>query len=140
MANGLKPAYFSDQYASVPGWNRLVIKYTCGSSGAVPTYPGSLTLAPTDQVSNVALSGTGVLTVTLRDQWEHYIGKTADIVQSSYSASGACGLKTTTVNSGNSTQNLVFTFVTAAGAAVNPASGDIVILVIDLMHLVAPGD
>lgn len=139
MATGLKPAYFTDRYATVPGINDLIIKYTCGTSGAVPTYPGSLTLAPTDQVSNIALSGTGVLTVTLRDQWEFFIDHSCVIMQASYSASGACSLKLTTDNSGNSTQNLIFTFLTAAGAAVNPATSDVVNLTIRLMHLPGPG-
>ena len=135
--SGQKPAYYSDVYSNTPGRNTIDIQYTCGTSGAVPTFPSGLTKAVADIILVIVLLGTGVLTITFRDAWERLVNVNGQILQASYSASGACGIKITTNNVETAgTQTLILTFVTAAGAAVNPASGDVVYLTITLQSVV----
>lgn len=102
-------------------WCDLVM--TLGTSGAVPA---SFTFG--DGILNVVSGGSGVYTVTFRDGYAACLNIIENIVQASYSASGAVYFTWTTDNVGTATSTVVLTARTAAGAAVQPATGDKVYL------------
>lgn len=81
-----------------------------------------------DGILSIVLSGTGVYTVTFQDGYINCLSIVKDVIQASYSASGACYLKWTTdyayAAGPPSAATVVLTAVTAAGAAVTPATGD----------------
>ncbi len=97
--------------------SRMVV--TLSTSGAVPT---SFTVA--DGIISLSSAGSGVYTATLGRGAPYLVSFTCDTLQASYSASGACYSNLTTDNVAAATPTVVFTTRTAAGAAVQPATGD----------------
>lgn len=77
--------------------------------------------------TSATTSGTGVLTVVLKEAWNDFENFIGTVQQATYSSSGACNVELTANNSGvGATRTLVFLLTNGAGAAVNAASGDIV--------------
>ncbi len=77
-------------------------------------------------ITSATTSGTGVLTVVLKERWAKYRNFIHTVQQASYSASGACNIVLTAQAATGTTKTLTFLLTNSAGAAVNAASGDIV--------------
>lgn len=90
-----------------------------GTAGAVPA-----TFTIGDGILNVVSGGSGVYTVTFQDGYQACLNIIENIIQASYSASGAVYFTWTTDSSSSTTPTVVLTARTAAGAAVQPATGD----------------
>jgi len=103
--------------------SRMVVTLT--TSGAVPS---SFTVA--DGLISLSSAGSGVYTVTLGRGAPTLLDLTVKTKQASYSASGACRGRLTTDNVAGATPTVTFTTETAAGAAVQPASGDILFITV----------
>lgn len=100
--------------------SRMVV--TLGTSGAIPTTDPVYTVA--DGIISLSSAGSGVYTATLGRGAPTLVSFRCETKQASYSASGACSGRLTTDNVAASTPTVVFTTQTAAGAAVQPATGD----------------
>lgn len=124
------PGPFSDETEMNSGHVRLNLKWTSGASGAVPA---ALTLYA--GVTSVTHGATGVYTILLDDACVAFEGMDVTIIQAADSASGACTARVTADNTTDpDTRTLVIKTVTAAGAAVEPASGDVICLTLHLQH------
>ena len=75
-------------------------------------------------VLSIVLSGTGVYTVTFQDGYIVCLNVIQNVIQASYSSSGACYLTWTSGEANGTTPTVVLTAMTAAGAAVTAATGD----------------
>lgn len=95
---------------------------TLGTGGAATLASGAV-YNHSEGILSIVLSGTGVYTVTFQDGYVDCLNIIQNVIQASYSATGACGLTWTTAYSA-SASTVVLTAMTAAGAAVTPASGD----------------
>lgn len=93
---------------------------TLGTNGAT----SGVVPKTSDGILSVVLSGTGVYTVTFQDGYVNCLNVVENIIQASYSASGAVYFTWTSDNSATTTPTVVLTARTAAGAAVTPATGD----------------
>lgn len=112
--------YGQDRTSYQTGEVDVHMAFTCTTDGAVPTAASAITA---DAGISCVLSGTGVYTFTTTQRYARFLGcKIRDVMQASYSASGACELKITAFDLSAGTVTL--TAVTAAGAAVTPAIGD----------------
>jgi hypothetical protein len=100
----------------------VYLKMTLGSSGAVPSDLG--TSGVSAGVTAVSSAGSGVYNITLAGPYAEFIDFGQSIIQASYSASGACAAFVTAYS--GSAGTIQITTRTAAGAAVQPASGDII--------------
>lgn len=93
---------------------------TLGTSGAttgiVPAFGAG--------IKSIALSGTGIYTVTFQDGYRDCLNVIPGVIQATYSASGAVYMTWTSDNSATATPTVVLVARTAAGAAVTPATGD----------------
>lgn len=98
----------------------LTLGTSGATSGVVPKYG--------DGISSIVLSGTGVYTVNFQDGYVDCLNIIHNVIQASYSASGAVYLTWTTdytyAAGPPSVASVVLTARTAAGAAVTPATGD----------------
>lgn len=94
----------------------IVLGTSGATSGVVPKF--------SDGILSIVLGGTGVYTVTFQDGYVDCLNVVANVIQASYSASGACKMTWTSDNSATTTPTVVLTAMTAAGAAVTPATGD----------------
>jgi hypothetical protein len=110
-----------DRSSNVNGVKDLFVEWTGGTSPTVTNY---------DEVVSVAYSGTGVFLITFSQAYNgvRHIG--TSVLQASYSASGAVYLDETAESATNGTVTL--TARTAAGAAVAPASTDIIRVVVQV--------
>lgn len=113
--------FFTDQSSEQGGEGAVTLVFTSGASGAVPT-----TLTRSLGITSVEYAATGQYTVVFQNPCNADLFFGGDVQQASYSASGACALsrRSTTITNGIAT--VVFVTVTAAGAAVAAASGDII--------------
>lgn len=68
--------------------------------------------------------GTGVFTVTFQDGYVECLNVIENVIQAAYSASGAVYMTWTTDSANASPCTVVLTARTAAGAKVQPATGD----------------
>jgi hypothetical protein len=97
---------------------------TLGTNGAT----SGVTPTRGDGILSIVLSGTGVYTVTFQDGYVDCLSIVANVIQASYSASGAVYMTWTTdyayAAGPPATATVVLTARTAAGAAVTPATGD----------------
>lgn len=125
-------APYNDAHSFQTGEARVNIGFTCTTAGAVPS-----TLDIGAGVTSVVLSGTGVYTIVTKERYARFFGLTINnIIQASYSASGACAFKITSFDL--STNTVVLTAITAAGAAVTPLITDVVR--IELKFSIYPGE
>jgi hypothetical protein len=121
MAGNTQAGYWTDISSFQPGRTHIDVVAVLGTSGAAPT-----TLTKGAGVASfTGPTGTGVYTLTLSQVYA--AGLLAfprmGTLQASYSTSGACDIILTS-NAIATTGVLTFTTVTAAGAAVTPATGD----------------
>jgi hypothetical protein len=134
MAN---PILNMDHGSGEPTAEHLYCEFTATTSGAVPT---SLTRAREFRTSSIAVvkpSGTGLYDFFLKEPWAKLLDWSCRTIQASYSASGACYGEVTVDNVATvAAPKVRVTFFTAAGAAVDLATGDIVRLRLDLQNLV----
>jgi hypothetical protein len=97
---------------------------TLGTNGATT----GATINYGDGILSIVLSGTGVYTVTFQDGYIECLNIIENIIQASYSASGAVYFTWTTEYAYSAgppaAATVVLTARTAAGAAVTPATGD----------------
>lgn len=117
------PAPFTDRTSHESGVVDTFLQWTSGASGAVPS-----TLTRSMGVKSVVHGATGVYVVTLKSPWKNSpLEFTQAIMQASYSASGACFVRVTADASSNSTTpTITLLVVNAAGAAVEPTTGDVI--------------
>jgi len=130
MAN---PAPYSDTTNQASGLVWMPVKFTAGASGALPA------LSAFAQHNGLAAaakpSGTGIYTLTLEEPYLDLVDFSAKIKQASYSSSGACNVEITADATSGQTRLLTLLVTTSAGAAVNLASGDVVILMLCLQYM-----
>ncbi len=121
----------SDMSDSVMGVDRVYLKWTSGSSGAVPS-----TLTVSTDVVSVTHGATGVYTVVLGKSFYQSLGLEQDIQQASYSKTGACKvIKTATTPSA---ATIVLLVVDGDGDAVDPTTSDVIELCFKLARYRSP--
>lgn len=104
------------------------INFTSGASGAVPT------TLHVPLVRSVAISGT-TYTVTMEETWLDMMAFEGCVVQASFATSGAMYAVPLTVTVATD-KKITFSFNRGdTGAAVAPASGDLVKVKFDLVYL-----
>ncbi len=115
------------------GWNNLWLRWTSGATGAVTT------IDPTKRygyakigaaVAPVVHGATGVFVLNLETQWNDFLNLDYNIIQASYSAAGACQIQVTGFNLAAKTVTILVT--NAAGAAVDPTTGDKLIIMLSM--------
>lgn len=102
------------------------LQWTAGTSGAAPASMTESGGGFLDATTPITASGSGVYKLNMATRVPTVQHVTADVLQASYSASGACKGFATVYNNNASTPYITVTFRTAAGAAVQLATGDIV--------------
>jgi hypothetical protein len=115
------------------GWNTMWLRWTSGASGAVASIDSTKRYGfavPGAAVAPVVHGATGVYVLNLADVWNDLLDVSGDIMQASYSASGACEVVRTAFSLSAKTVTILVT--TAAGAAVEPTTGDILTVKIEL--------
>lgn len=113
------------------------------SLGAAPTTGVGYAVGDGAGTRSVSLGTAGLWTITLSDPYQYLIGV---VIKSTKNATGiptaaAVGVKTDSVTTNTSLGNggsLVVQLVDFAGAAVNPASGDVITLEITLGDATEP--
>lgn len=115
--------FFDQDTASAqPGVVWIDLVATLGTSGA----SASATIAYQYGIKSLSDNGSGVYTITFQDGYVACLNIIENIIQASYSASGAVYFTWTTDTSNTGTPVVTLTARTAAGAAVQPATGDII--------------
>jgi hypothetical protein len=112
------PGYYADRTANVGYVKDVFVKWTSGASGAVAS---SLGFA---EVVSITHGATGVFVIQFSQGWNDSRNFTGNVMQASYSATGACTVRKTAQDSTAGT--LTVLVVTAAGAAVEPTTGDVI--------------
>ncbi len=98
------------------------VEYVATGTSAAQTLTKGKTI-----VTSATTSGTGVVTLVLKEAWNAFENFVGTVQQASYANTGACNVELTANNSGTAaTRTLVFLLTNGAGTAVNAASGDIV--------------
>ena len=122
MANVGSPArgYYMDRSAEIGAVKDLFVKFTSGASGAVPAALGIL-----GGITSVTRTGTGAYTVQFNQSYYQVVQFCGNVAQATYSSSGACDVRQ--ISDANEAANgtVKFLTVTAAGAAVDMSSGDV---------------
>lgn len=126
MAN---PSNF-DFRGSCLGDMLVQVSYTATGTSAAQTLTEGKSF-----VTSATTSGTGVVTVVLKERWNKFRNFIPSIQQASYSAAGACNIELTAQNATGTTKTLTFLLTNGAGAAVNAASGDIIRLSLILGYI-----
>ncbi len=88
-------------------------------------------------VKSATTSGTGVLTVVLKERWNSFANFIGSVQQASYANTGACNIELTAQNATGTTMTLTFLLTNGAGTAVNAASGDTVRLSLFMSYVKA---
>ncbi len=126
--------YFGqDQRNSESYTNDIALQMTMGSSGAVPT---SLTRNGGGLITSVVHGSTGVYVVTLNNAFSGgLIGICQNIMQASYSKSGACDVRVTAEAVATAaTHTITLLIVDGDGDAVDPTTNDVVSVVFKLSY------
>lgn len=98
------------------------VQYTATGSSAAQTLTKGKSI-----VTSATTSGTGVLTLVLKEAWNEFENFIGTVQQASYANTGACNVVLTANNSGTAaTRTLVFQLTNAAGTATSAAANDIV--------------
>ena len=104
-----------------------------GAAGAPGTATNSRGFVAAGPITHGA---TGVYTVNLLESWVAILGYSLNCKQAAFSSTGVCDVQLTT-DSVKSAGTFVVTCYTAAGAPVDPASGDILFVTIELQMTAA---
>lgn len=115
-----QPGYWVDETDWQAGRVGLTVRWTSGASGAVSTVTKKAGFGATP----VTRTGVGSFTLSLAEVYADHEPSIDEIVQASYSASGACYVVVTGYNLAAKT--VTVKTVTAAGAAVDPTTNDVV--------------
>ncbi len=120
-----------------PAWNRLVLSWVSGASGAVP--PDFADCLKAAGFSAVARNSAGNYTATLNDEWPEYIKGGGEVlpVGEAYLATVATDVKVYAVDLAAKTISFV-TVRPDTAAATDPAEGDTVVFRVDLGNLSTP--
>ena len=119
MAGGPSPGQWVDSGDTQGGVKRVYLKWTSGSSGTVPS-----TLTVSNTVISVTHGATGVYTVVLAQSFYQSLNMEQNIMQASYSKTGACKVIKTAVTP--STGTIVLLVVDGDGDAVDPTTNDVI--------------
>jgi hypothetical protein len=128
------PGYYTDYSSAASGEVSVYLKWVSQAAGALPAaglFTGSSwKQTGGGQVTNVVHGGTGVYTVTLKDAWSDSLALTGYCIQAAaFSAAGVCDVQVTADNSATAgTQTILVLCTNAAGAAVEPAVNDQIVL------------
>ncbi len=89
-----------------------------------------------EYVSSIVTSGTGVITVTLKETWNYYLNHIGTVKQASYATAGASQIEITADNSATAaTKTMVFVVTQGSGAAVALAANDVVRLTLIMAYV-----
>ena len=88
-------------------------------------------------VKSATTSGTGVLTVVLKERWNSFANFIGKVIQASYAAGGACNIELTSQQATGTTMTLVLPITQSTGAAVALASGDTVMISLFMSYVKA---
>lgn len=119
-----------DRYVNQDGMDfqhvvNVDLDITLGTAGAT----SGITPAVGDGILSIVSGGSGVYTVTFQDGYVGCLNIIENVIQASYSASGAVYMTWTTAYTfSGGVATVVLTTRTAAGAAVQPATGDRLLL------------
>lgn len=127
------PAYYPDYSSTVSGEVSVYLKWVSQAAGALPAAGFGGTGWKQNgggRVSGVVHGGVGVFTVTLTEAWVDSLALTGYCIQAAaFSAAGVCDVQVTADNSATAgTQTIVVLCTNAAGAAVEPAVNDQIVL------------
>lgn len=128
-------AKYSQHPATQMGGVTVQLQWTAGTSGAVPAAPQFKHDAqPISALTK--LGGTGIYKFAMREPAVDLLGWNIRTLQASYSASGAVYGDVTTIDVANGAgASFQVTFRTAAGAAVDLATGDKVFMALEFLTL-----
>lgn len=113
--------YFNqDGQDALSGVVNLDLDITLGTSGA----SSGVTPLIGKGILSVSDNGSGVFTITFQDGYVECLNVIENVIQASYSATGAVYMTWTTDAADANPCKVVLTARTAAGAAVQPATGD----------------
>ena len=117
----MNPGFYVDITSYQPGRTPVDLTWTSAASGALPALSDSGVSAG---VTSNTHGATGIYTIVFDGQPYNLINFNQSIQQASYSASGAC--KAVLTGFVASTKTATVEIVTEAGAAVEPAAGDVI--------------
>lgn len=121
-----RPGYFSDDTANESGQVELYLQYTSGATGAIPTTLLRSSGFGLGSTAAIARTGVGLFTIQFDQIWAlKYLDFNGVFQQAAYSAAGACEVQILTDTVATNGQ-MTIEVTNAAGAAVDPANGDIV--------------
>ena len=132
------PAYYDPGTSSASGEVRCYLKWVSQAAGALPAagFPNGTGWKQSGGglVASVVHGGTGVYTVTLNDAWADSLDLHGYAIQAAaFSATGVCDVQVTADNSATAaTKTIVILCTNAAGAAVEPAVNDQIVVCIKL--------
>lgn len=122
------PGTFSDLTGMESGRVFLDLAWTSGASGAVPA-----ALSRSMGITSVVHGATGVYVITFKEQWKSgVLSFSRHVRQATYSASGACVVQMTGNAINTAAPTITILVTNAAGAAVEPASGDVIGMTFEL--------
>jgi hypothetical protein len=124
----MNPGIYRDLTSSTAGRKLMRVSWTSAASGALTN--GITEKNELDPTAPVAHGSTGVYTVKLRERPVNAVLLGDEIMQASYSKSGACKVRVTGKDMAARTVTLLV--VDGDGDAVDPASGDVLTLTFDV--------
>lgn len=125
-----------DRYINQDGMDfqhvvNIDLDITLGTAGAT----SGITPNVGEGILSIVSGGSGVYTVTFQDGYIGCLNITENVIQVSYSASGAVYMTWTTAYAfASNAATVVLTTRTAAGAAIQPATGDRLLLTFRMMR------
>jgi hypothetical protein len=128
MGSPTPQAHGQDTSDSQGGIVYYRVKWT-NTAATSPTFP----LSMSEGITSVAYSATGILTITLANNFYQFADMTGGITQSTYNAStGAC--KFTVTSATGTTGVVVIVLRNEAGTAVAGATGDVMYFTISVQN------
>jgi hypothetical protein len=125
----MNPGIYPDFSSMQTGTVKVPVQWTSGGTGAVPALSAFKYKAG---ITSVTRNSAGLFTIVFPAACKGIFGVYGNVVQASYSASGAVS---PIIKANNmtvlGTHSIQIQTSTAAGAAVDPASGDVIMLVFD---------
>lgn len=122
--------FFSDDTANESGQVELYLQWTSGATGAIATInrqSGFGLVSPA--TASIVRTGVGLFTVQFSQAWaQRYLDFSDNIQQAAYSSAGACTVIILTDNLVATTGVMTIEITNAAGAAVDPTTGDFISL------------
>jgi hypothetical protein len=123
---------YSDETSTTSGRVTVPVQWTSGASGAVPALSA---FAQRYGLTSCTHGATGVYTLVFDDSYVGLLDFSESIIQASYSKNGACKVRITANNIAATAKSIVLLVVDGDGDAVEPASGDVLVLDFALQYL-----